>query len=137
MLPHDDHEPSHRTQPFFGLVIPLGIAGQLRSPELGICLRRRQPAGRAQSEVGVACVLSVDLSGISRYARGRTVAAEVALEAPLRLVALHTIDHKQAGDIQILDLVEARGPRVLVIDASPRRRHPPAARSIPVHQGVR
>ena len=48
---------------------------------------------------------------------GRTVAAEVALEEPLRLVALHPIDREQAGDCQIVELVEARRPRVVAIDA--------------------
>lgn len=63
------------------------------------------------------CVVGIDLSGISRSAAGRTVAAEVALEEPLRLVALYPIDRELAGDLQIVELVADRRPRVVAIDA--------------------
>jgi predicted nuclease with RNAse H fold len=67
--------------------------------------------------VGVDSAIGIDLSGISRSARGETVAAEVDLEVPLRLVGLHAIGREQAGDRQIVDLVEERRPRVVAIDA--------------------
>lgn len=62
-------------------------------------------------------VIGVDLSGLSRATKGRTVAAHIALEDPLRLVELVTIRPGLRGDVDLLDWIRDREPVVVGIDA--------------------
>lgn len=62
-------------------------------------------------------VIGIDLSGLSRATKGRTVAAHVALENPLRLVELVTIRPGIRGDADLLGWIRDREPRVVGIDA--------------------
>lgn len=62
-------------------------------------------------------VIGIDLSGLSRATKGRTVAAHVALESPPRLIELRRIRPGQRGDVDLLDWIASRDPSLVGIDA--------------------
>ena len=66
----------------------------------------------------VDSVIGIDLSGLSRATKGRTVAAQVALEDPLRLVELIRIRPGVRGDFDLLAWIRDSSPSVVGIDAS-------------------
>jgi predicted nuclease with RNAse H fold len=55
--------------------------------------------------------------GLSRATKGRTVAAHVTIEDPLRLVELVTIRPGLRDDIDLIDWIRHRRPVVVGIDA--------------------
>ena len=62
-------------------------------------------------------VVGVDLSGISGSTKGRTVAAQIALEERPRLLDIVTIRRGIKGDRDLVDWIDERRPRVIAIDA--------------------
>lgn len=66
---------------------------------------------------GSGTVIGIDPSGLSRSTKGRTVAAEIALEDPLRLLELRTIRPGKRGDADLVEWILDRRPTVVGIDA--------------------
>lgn len=62
-------------------------------------------------------VVGIDLSGLTYGAKGRTVAAHLYLETPLRLGVPLVVPRKLKGDRVLADWIEERHPRVIAIDA--------------------
>lgn len=63
-------------------------------------------------------VVGIDLSGLSSGTKGRTVAAHLSIEHPRRLIeAPFVVPRGQRGDVQLIDWIEARSPRVVAVDA--------------------
>jgi predicted nuclease with RNAse H fold len=65
----------------------------------------------------VDCVVGIDLSGVSGGTRGRTAAACIALETPLRLADRLIVPRGAKGDRILLEWTDQRKPRVVAIDA--------------------
>jgi len=65
----------------------------------------------------VDSVVGIDLSGASRSAKSRTVAAQLAVADPPRLLSRVTVRPGRAGDRDLVEWVVARRPRVVAIDA--------------------
>lgn len=61
--------------------------------------------------------MGIDLSGISRSTRGRTVAAQLVVANPPRLLELLTVTSGLAGDRELVTWVVERHPLVVAIDA--------------------
>ena len=72
---------------------------------------------RATYEVRVDSVVGIDLSGLSGSTKGRTVAAQIALEERLRLLDIVAIRRGIRGDRDLVDWIDERRPRVIAIDA--------------------
>ncbi|MHB8459728.1 MAG: hypothetical protein ACYDAK_02930 [Candidatus Limnocylindrales bacterium] len=62
-------------------------------------------------------VVGIDLSGLTYGAKGRTVAAHLYLETPLRLGEPLVVPRKLKGDRIVIGWVEERQPRIIAIDA--------------------
>ena len=62
-------------------------------------------------------VVGIDLSGLTYGARGRTVAAHLYLEMPLRLGEPLVVPRQLKGDRILVEWIEKRRPRVVAIDA--------------------
>lgn len=62
-------------------------------------------------------VVGIDLSGLTYGAKGRTVAAHLYLETPLRLGEPLVVPRRIKGDRILVDWIEERRPKVVAIDA--------------------
>ena len=62
-------------------------------------------------------VVGIDLSGLSGSTKGRTVAAQIALEERPCVLDIVTIQRGIRGDRNLVDWIDERRPRVIAIDA--------------------
>lgn len=62
-------------------------------------------------------VVGIDLSGLTSGARGRTVAAQLLLETPLRRGDRFIAPRGLVGDRLLVEWIDERRPRVIAIDA--------------------
>jgi predicted nuclease with RNAse H fold len=65
----------------------------------------------------VESVVGIDLSGLSRGTKGRTALAQLSVSDPPRLLDMHVLERGKHTDVELLEWVTHKSPRVVAIDA--------------------